>query len=116
MNIHHRAIKATLAGLLLATTFGASSALANVRNRGCVSACRQMRHACVLECTAEANCGMHYKLFRAQCVADTLPGDDRQVCFHDAGSDRFGCQTNVKSCKAECVQEFDSCRDTCGVR
>ena len=110
----HRAIRAILATLLLASTFGASGALANLRDKECVGTCRQFRRACVLKCSRDANCGMAYKVGRAQCIALTLPGDSRQTCFAHCGDLRSDCQTGLKDCKASCGEDFDACRDACG--
>lgn len=115
MTSHQTAIRAAFAGLLLATTLAGASAHAKVPDPECVKSCHQVRRACVLECAADNMCGMEYRVGRAECVVDTLPGAARQDCFQGCSAHRTACRANIVSCKTTCGQDFISCRNDCGV-
>lgn len=113
MKTHRTAIKATLAGLLLATACSVSLARAGVPDAECVAGCRQMRHAGMLQCAADNDCGTQFKLARSYCVALTAPGPERRACYEVIRAQRTECRTDAKACKQDCGGEYDGCRSAC---
>jgi hypothetical protein len=114
MENHRKALKATLTGLLLAATFAGSSARADVLDKDCLASARQSRRACVLACSASGNCAMEYKAAHAECIADTVPGPERQSCVLSCKDDRIACRVQTKTCKTGCGQEFQVVKVGCG--
>jgi hypothetical protein len=116
MKNHHTAIRAALAGLLLATTFAATNAGAKVPVGACVQSCHQSRQACALECVAESECGLTYRAAHSGCVASTLPRTpERHNCFQQCDQQRTTCRADLKACKTGCGTDFQTCKDDCSM-